>query len=357
MKPLRMGVVGVGALGQHHARILSHLDAVELVGVVDSRPEQGTAVAEKLGCQWFPDAEQLLGRVDAVSIAAPTFLHHEIASRFLVHEIPVLVEKPLAASVTEAEALVRLADQFRTPLQVGHIERFNPATAAAWKLIDEPRYIRAERISPFTFRSTDIGVVHDLMIHDIDLILALVDAPVEKVEAMGIAVMGANEDAAQARLHFANGCIADLTASRICPNASRSHQIWSASGCTTVDFTTRKVEHFAPTEMLRYGTPPVERALEPGADINQLKADVFGKLIQVSRPRVSDEDALTAELSSFVKSVVQRVTPEVDGRAGLRAMQVADQVIGQINSHAWDGSIAGRVGPRIGAIPRRRMAG
>ena len=187
-----MAVIGVGALGRHHARILSELPEVDLVAVADSRIEQGQEVAAKCRSKWFADYRELVdsGRVDAVSVVVPTTAHRNVAGEFLTAGIPVLVEKPLAASVAEAQTLVDLARDNQALLQVGHIERFNPAFQAARSRIDQPKYIRAERTSTYTFRSTDIGVVHDLMIHDIDLVLALVQCPLRSVEAFGVTVMG-----------------------------------------------------------------------------------------------------------------------------------------------------------------------
>ena len=247
MNRLRVAVIGVGALGRHHARIVSELEGVELVAVADSQAERGQDVATKHQTRWVADYRELLDKrlVDAVSVVVPTVAHRAVAGAFLEQGIPVLVEKPLAGNVTQASELVELARKNQALLQVGHIERFNPAFQAAEKVIAAPKYLRCERTSTYTFRSTDIGVVLDLMIHDIDLVLALVKSPLRRCEAFGIGVMGQNEDAAQARLHFENGCIADLTASRISPAASRSMTAWSAAGCVTVDLHQREVKCFS----------------------------------------------------------------------------------------------------------------
>ena len=197
-----------------------------------------------------------------------------------------MVEKPLAANASHAEELVELASRHDVLLQVGHIERFNPAFQAASSLIVEPKYIRAERTSGYTFRSTDIGVVHDLMIHDIDLVLSLVHSPLHSVEAFGVTVIGGFEDVAQARLRFENGCIADLTASRISPTVARSLQAWSASGCVTCDMHTREVKRYAPSEALRFGPAPLDIARQPGADIEQLKKDIFGHCHPVEKSQI-----------------------------------------------------------------------
>lgn len=195
MPRLRLAVVGVGALGRHHARILSENPCVNLVAVADSRAEQGQDIATKCHTRWVADYRELLSRnvIDAVSVVVPTVAHREVAGAFLDAGIPVLVEKPLAANASHAQELVELASRHSVLLQVGHIERFNPAFQTARSLIVEPKYIRAERTSGYTFRSTDIGVVHDLMIHDIDLVLSLVHSPLHSVEAFGVTVIGGFE--------------------------------------------------------------------------------------------------------------------------------------------------------------------
>jgi predicted dehydrogenase len=357
MSRLKVAVVGVGALGRHHARILSELDSVDLVAVADTHQERGTAVAEQHQTQWVPDYRLLFDQVDAVSIAVPTTAHLQVARPFLKRRIPVLVEKPLASDLAEAETLVALADEHDTILQVGHVERFNPATQAAWELCGPPKYIRAERLSPFSFRSTDIGVVLDLMIHDIDLVLDLVDAPIRGIEAFGIGVVGDHEDCVQARITFENGCIADLTASRINPAASRAMQIWSHTGCVNVDFAARQVVRYSPSETLLYGTSPVERANLPGADIEQLKQEMFGTFLRVHQALVPATDALTAELGSFVECVQTQTQPLVDGRQALRAMSVAHQVLESVAAHQWDGHADGAIGPFAQSPKRRKLAG
>ena len=347
MNRLRMAVIGVGALGRHHARILSNLEHVELVAVVDPRPDVGQNVATACECSWFAAPEAVYNQVDAVSIVVPTVLHAEVAGPFLERGIAVLLEKPLTANLAEAESLVQLADSKLVPLQIGHIERFNPATAVAWRNAGKPKYIRAERASTYTFRSTDIGVVLDLMIHDLDLVLDLVNSPLESVEAFGISVFGGHEDTATARLRFKNGCIADLTASRTSPVAQRGMQIWSDEGCTTVDFTERTVDCYQLSGSARYGSPVYQRAAEPGANVEQLKADVFGKLIRVARLPVPEADALTAELQSFIQCLRTGRPTIVGGTEGLAAIRAADAVLGSIAAHRWDGTDGARIGPFV----------
>jgi predicted dehydrogenase len=343
---LRMAVIGTGALGQHHARILSQIPGVDLVAVAETRPEIGQAVAQKCGARWFADYRDLYDRVDAVSIVVPTFAHFPVASEFLKRGIPVLLEKPLALNADEGRILVKLSQKNDAILQVGHIERFNAATVAAQPYCKDPKYIRCERLSAYPFRSMDIGVVHDLMIHDIDLVLSMIDSPLERVEAFGIGLMGGEqEDAVQARLTFESGCVVDLSASRISPVPRRTMQVWSARGCVNIDFSKPEVTVLGPNAALFEGPSPVQLALQAGADINQLKQDVFGRFIQVETLPVQAHDNLTQELSQFVHCVKRQDRPWVDGQAALQAMIVAGRILDGVARHQWEGHAAGPVGP------------
>lgn len=360
MSGLKLAVIGVGALGRHHARILSQLEGVSLTAVVDPNPTQGQAVASAHQCQWLADYHQLLNEqndLDGACVAVPTTYHFKVASEFLSRGIPTLVEKPLATGLDEAAQLVKLADRHNALLQVGHVERFNPATRVAFAQCDRPKYIFAERLSPFAFRSMDIGVIHDLMIHDIDLILSLVQSPVISAEGLGVGLMGKLEDSVRARIKFQNGCVADLVANRVNPTAKRAMEIWSLSGRTLVDFTTREVVHYRPSETLLHGTSPIERASLPGADIDQLKRDVFGTFLNVITPPVGKDDALTAELVSFTEAIKHNRPPECDGKAALLAMEVAERILESVNSHRWDGHSEGLTGPHFRMAKERKRAG
>ncbi|GAB4142835.1 MAG: Gfo/Idh/MocA family oxidoreductase [Planctomycetaceae bacterium] len=347
MTDLRVAVVGVGALGRHHARILSERENVNLVAVVDTNPDIAQNVAENCSCRSITDYREILEDLDAVSIVVPTSAHLKVARDFLERGIPVLVEKPLAINVAQSHELVNLAQENNTILQVGHIERFNPAMEIARPLVSAPKYIRAERRSPYAFRSTDIGAVLDLMIHDIDLVLDLADDQLESVEAWGLCLFGGHEDKVQARLKFENGCIADLVADRIQPTACRKLEILSLEGSLFVNLHSREVINQVPTERLRQGPSPLELSQRPGADISKLKEDVFGGFIDIQKPDVPAADALTAELNHFLQCVRTRTTPRVGGPEGLRAMQVAERILECVNSHQWDGNAAGPVGPHL----------
>ena len=356
MQTLKMAVVGVGALGRHHARILSQMESIDLVAVADPNEQQGRAVAESTGSAWTADYHELITRVDAASIVVPTFLHRTVASAFLEAGVPVLVEKPLAGNVPDGEALVELASTKSIPLQVGHVERFNPTFQKLQAVTGAARYIRAERLSPYAFRSMDIGAVHDLMIHDIDLILSLVDSPVVRVEALGACVVGGHEDVVQARLGFENGCLADLTANRVCPQPRRTLQVWSETGCIDADLHQRKITEYRPGAALLAGELPFDLAAQPGADIAALKQQIFERFITITESSAADDDALTSELSSFVAAVRQNATPIVDGAQALSALRVAGRIIESLHQHRWDGDANGRTGPHAHPIHGNRRA-
>jgi predicted dehydrogenase len=349
--PLRLGVVGVGHLGRHHARILAGLEGVRLVAVADARADQARAIAEPLGAEAFDDPRALLDRVDAVSIAVPTVLHHRIASLFLDSGIPALVEKPIASTVAEAEDLVRRADRAGVALAVGHIERFNPAyealQAAGWS----PRFLNAERLGIYTFRSTDIGVVHDLMIHDIDLVLSLVRSPVAAVEAVGVPVFGVTEDVAEARITFESGTVATLRASRASDQAVRKLDLWAREGAAYLDFATRQATFTRPSDQLLAGDLGLSQVdLSKPAEI---KSHVFGALLHTqSVPPAEGPDQLTRELADFVAAVRDGTSPRVGGVDGLRALRLADQIVAGLQAHRWDRPTTGE-----SAIPAPKLLG
>jgi predicted dehydrogenase len=357
MNPIRLAVVGTGALGRHHARILSEMEGVTLVGVADSNPAAAADVASRCQTEAFGDYHELIERVDAVVVAVPTSVHLPVASAFLSQGIDVFVEKPIALNLEEARQLVDLAQSQKCLLQVGHVERFNPALLAARPHLSAPKYIRAERFSPFAFRSTDIGVVHDVMIHDIDLVLSLVSSRVERVEAFGISILGRHEDCVQARIHFRDGCIADLSANRVSPVTRRDMQVWSAEGCAHLDFSARRAVLYQASPTLKYGTSPLERAREPGADIEQLRKEVFGTYIKVHEPTVAQRDQLTEELLAFTDCIRSRKSPLVSGEDAAEAMAVAEQIVEQVATHAWDAAPEGATGPFLHRMAPRKLAG
>ncbi|MFN8708557.1 MAG: Gfo/Idh/MocA family oxidoreductase [Planctomyces sp.] len=337
---LRLAVAGVGALGRHHARILSGFDDVQLVGVVEPRREQGERVASDFGTRWFPDVNSVIGQIDGIVVAVPTVFHAEVALPILKARIPVLMEKPLASSLQEALQLHRMAAESGTFIQVGHVERFNPAFDLLRKQIGRPLHIRCQRVSPYTFRSTDIGVVHDLMIHDIDLILALTGSDVCGVESFGSVTFGPHEDMAVARIRTQSGVIVDLTASRMCPTAERSIQVWSDEGFASADLSTRQVTVWRPEPMFRENPALVHTIVANTPDPLKLKDEVFTKWIRPEILQASSEDALTAELRDFVHCIRTGSRPRVNSFDAVRAMEVAGMVLSRMEKWSWQNPAA-----------------
>jgi predicted dehydrogenase len=343
MTRLRLGVIGVGHLGKEHARILAGMADVELAGVVDAQPQQAEMIAQRCGTRAFVDHRALLPLVDAAVVAVPTIHHHEVARDFLARGIPLLVEKPLTDVVAQADELVALAALQNVVLQVGHIERFNPAFEELQRRALRPKFVTCERYSGFSGRSTDIGVVLDLMIHDLDLLLSLVRSPVRSVDALGVAVLGGQEDMAQARLVFESGCVANLTASRVHPAAMRRMNVWGPEGFAGVDFTRRRLTLMQPARHLRQGCIDVRR-MDAGA-LALLKAELFTRHVETLEVDCEGGDQLTKELQDFLHAVQQNVRPRVDGAAGRDALALADRILDSMRRHAWEGDAAGAVGP------------
>jgi predicted dehydrogenase len=340
-----MAVIGVGHLGQHHARILASLPDVDLVGVVDSNLEQARAIAGKLGTTAYEHFESLIGRVEAVSVVTPTIHHHAVASAFLNAGVPTLVEKPVCRTLAEADDLIALADSAGVPLQVGHIERFNPAFEELARRPIRPKFVEAERHGPFTGRSIDIGAVLDLMIHDLDLLLALVGGPVTRVAAVGAAVFGGYEDMVNARLEFENGCVAHVTASRITRHPKRRLRVWAPEGYAGIDFVTRKLTLVQQSAELREHGLRAEQ-LDAAAKA-RLKDEVFGRYLQVLNLDADRKfDQLTAELKHFIDCVRTGHAPRVTGRDGRDALELAERVLAALRAHPWEGSTVGPHGPQ-----------
>lgn len=349
MPRLRVGVIGVGHLGKEHARILASLPEAELVGVVDSNAPRVETIARACATRAFTDPRALLSLVDAAVIAVPTSLHCDVAREFLRRGLPLLVEKPMARTVRQAEEMIELAQRHGSLLQIGHIERFNPAFEELLRHSLQPKFITCERYSGFSGRSTDIGVVHDLMIHDVDLVLALVQSPVLTVEALGVAVLGGNEDLAQARLTFENGCVADLKASRVHPTPVRCMHVFGPEGFAGIDFAHRHLTLMQPAEHLRQRQLDSRRL--DAATLASLKSEMFDRHVQVQELDCNVGDQLTLELRDFLQCVREGRQPRVDGAAGKDALAVAGRILDRLQAHAWEGA-AGPSGPWHLPIPR-----
>jgi predicted dehydrogenase len=298
MKPIRVAVIGVGHLGSIHARIYSQLESAQLVAVCDTLPDRLQQIASTYGCRAVADYREILKDVDAVSIAVPTHLHYPIAKDFLSAGVHTLIEKPITGSLREADHLLKLGRKKRLILQVGHVERFNATLTKVRSSLTNPRFIEVHRLAPFQPRGTEVGVVLDLMIHDIDILLWLVKSRIRKIEAVGVRVMTPFEDIANARITFANGAVANLTASRISKDGMRKFRIFQHGGYVSMDF------------------------LGQAADIFQLANGG----IKHERLTISGEEPLKAELSAFVQSIHQKTTPPVSGEEAREALSVALKV-------------------------------
>jgi predicted dehydrogenase len=351
---LRVAVIGAGRLGGFHAQKLAALPNVELVGVVDPLPANRNGIAEKLHTGSYASHRELLGRIDAAVIAVPTVLHHRLAIELLNAGKHVLIEKPICTTVAEAEELVELSRRKQVLLQVGHVERFNPAFAAVAPQARNPKFIEAVRASGFTFRSMDIGVVLDLMIHDIDLVLSLVRSPLRFVEAMGMALLGGHEDVAHARLEFESGCVANLSASRVSYEPARTMQIWSPRAFSKIDFGTRTTSVVRPSEALLRGEFHADR-LAP-AEVEHYKTHLAEEHLPRQEQTFEAVDALALEVQDFVDSVLSARQPRVTGEAGRDALAVAEQILESIARHARDKDAAPAAVPypRLVPLPERK---
>ena len=348
---LRVGVVGVGHLGKEHARIVSGLAGARLVGVADPNRAQAEAVAAKCSCLAFDNPTELFELVDAVVVATPTRFHHQVAMEALGRGLPVLVEKPITPSAHEARELEQAAARANVPLQVGHIERFNPAYEAARQTGLVPRYLRAERAGKFTGRSLDVGVVLDLMIHDLDLVLDWDSSPVTSIEAMGVAVLGGHEDMAQVRLRFASGLVADLTACRVSHEPVRRMQVMGSEGSVRIDFAAKTVEVVQPSQAITSGKLDATR-LTPLA-LQALQQDIMTThLERVQWTCNSQEDQLTRELIDFTQSVRMGKSPRVTGTAGRQVVELAERILAAMGEHCWTGKTDGPHGPHGLPAPR-----
>jgi len=306
---LRVAVIGVGHLGRHHARILSTLEGAQLTAIVDVLPERAAEVAASAGTRALTDSREILDEVDAVTVAVPTELHREVALPFLERGIPVLVEKPMARSLTEADKMIAAARASGTVLAVGQTERFNPAVAAVMPLVTAPRFIEVHRLGVFPERSLDIDVIFDLMIHDIDIILALVGSEVVSIEAVGVPVLTSKYDIANARLRFASGCIANVTASRISRDRVRKIRFFQPDSYISIDYAAQEAEGW---RLVRRdgGRPSIEGGALP----------------------VERDEPLRRELADFLHAARQRSKPLVDGEAGRRALELATRIAERMES-------------------------
>ena len=301
--PIAVGVVGVGHLGRHHARLYASLPGAKLVAVADHDVERARAIAAEHGCDAVADASELVGRVDAASVATPTIAHRAVACTLLEGGVDVLIEKPIATSLDEADAILAAARKADRLVMVGHTERFNPAMAALSRAVDAPRFVEIHRLAAFTARSTDVDVILDLMIHDLDLLLWFDGTEPKSVDAVGVAALTDKIDIANARIRFASGCVANVTSSRISVEALRRIRVFQSRTYIGCDTGKRKVERFR-LAVGGDGKPAIQHEMLP----------------------VEDGEPLALELQAFLKAVGARTPPPIDGAAGRRALELAMRV-------------------------------
>jgi predicted dehydrogenase len=334
MQKIRTAVIGAGKMGGIHARVYDSLKQCELTAVVDKDEKKGKKVAKKHKCDFYTEPADIIGKVDAATISTPTEFHYETAKLCLENKIPVLIEKPLAATLQQGQEIVNLAHQNGVIAAVGHSERCNPVVQAMKRLEIEPKFIEANRISPYPFRSTDIGVVMDVMIHDIDIILSLARSPIKKVDAVGVNVIDENEDICNARIFFENGCIANMTASRLALKTERKVRVFSRQAYLSVDY-------FKKTGTVIKAAPNVNivekiRELKNAGKFELLTAK-WQDMLHRENLKIDDKEPLTVEQESFLNAVAGAGdNPEVTAEEGLAAMQCADKILKCVSEHKWE---------------------
>jgi len=327
--PTRVAVIGVGHFGLNHARIYASMPDVNLVAVADPSGERCSAVGDQYDALAVADHTRV-GDVDAVSIAVPTVRHSDIACWFLERGIPVLVEKPLADSVTAAQRIVEVARKNDTFVGVGHVERFNPVVVAATDLGIRPLFIECHRLNPFSFRAMDVGVVLDLMIHDLDIILHFVDSKVQRVDAVGIGILSEHEDIANVRLTFANGAVANVTASRVAVQTMRKIRVFSPDCYISLDYGQREGVIFKKSSKLTLDV--VRKISEDPSSLADLrgKESVFGELLHSETIPLPEHDPLEKELANFIAAVRRGGRPAVTGEHGVEVLEIADAILESI---------------------------
>ncbi len=327
-QPLKAAVLGVGHLGRHHARILASMEGIELLAVVDPDQEQGEAVAEKEGVAWYADSQGLESELDFAVVAVPTSLHQTCAAPLLRAGVACLIEKPMAPTADACRAILEDAVQAQALVGVGHVERFNPAVARAMALGIQPRFMEAHRLAPYSFRSTDVGVVLDLMIHDIDLALAWTGSQVAQVDAIGGATLSASEDIVSARLRFENGAVANLTASRLSLKPMRRFRVFGPDCYLSADSQDRYA--LLVQKAPNFSAQAIEKAAKSAQPL-----EGFRSLLQIEELQLDDDEPLRAELAAFANAVRGKTPLVVSGEDGLAAVEVAERVLSALDSCGW----------------------
>ena len=316
------GVIGVGSLGQHHARIYASMKNVEFAGIFETNDARAAEICAKHQCRRFATIEELGEACDAVSVVVPTDRHAEVALPLLARGCHLLIEKPLCASLEEAEKVLAAAQAAQRMVQVGHIEHFNPVMSFLEKEIDRPGYITTERLAPYQTRGTEVGVVLDLMIHDIGIVLALVKSPIEKIDSVGMNVLSKTEDIANARIQFKNGCVANLSASRLSLKKNREIRIFQDNAYLSLDFMNQKGHLVKKSDLIAYGLK-LKVGLAKAGDVSS---------IPVGEIPIEKGEPLAIELASFVESVTKARQPKVGAALGKSALEVAITITDQIRA-------------------------
>lgn len=321
---IRCGVVGVGSLGQHHARIYASLPNVAFAGIFETNDARAAEICGKFNCQRFATLEELGAACDAVSIVVPTDRHAEVAVPLLAQGCHLLIEKPLCASLAEAEQVLAAAQKANRLVQVGHIEHFNPVMSFLEKEVDRPGYITTERLAPYQPRGTEVGVVLDLMIHDIGIVLALVKSPIRRIDSVGINVLSKSEDIANARIEFENGCVANLSASRMSLKKNREIRVFQDNAYLSLDFMNQTGHLVKKSDLIAYGLK-LKVGLAKAGDVSS---------VPVQDIPIEKGEPLAIELKHFVESVEKRQQPKVGASLGKSALEVAITITEQIKRAA-----------------------
>lgn len=333
MQKVRTAVVGAGKMGNIHSKVYSQLDQSEFIGVCDVDQTKTQALASQYGCQSFNDPAELVGKVDAVTISAPTVAHLELAKLFIENNISVLIEKPLATTAKQGKKIVELADKHDVVVAVGHSERCNPVVQAMKRLNIKPKFIEAIRVSPYPFRSTDIGVVLDVMIHDIDIVLAFAQDQVKKVEAVGVNVIAEHEDICNARVSFKNGCIANITASRLALATTRKVRVFSRQAYLNIDYLKKEGLVIKADKNINVVKWVKEHQDKGDFDFSTIN---WPELLHIEQLDIDEREPLRVEQESFLDAVIDRSKrPEVTGAEGLAALECAEKILKSVSEHEW----------------------
>jgi predicted dehydrogenase len=334
MTQLRTAVVGAGKMGRIHAKVYNKIDNAQLVAVADADQDKAEALAEQFDCDATTDPASLVGKVDAVTISAPTIAHHELATLFIKNGIPVLIEKPLATTAEQGCEIVELAKRNNVIVAVGHSERCNPVVQAMKRLHIEPMFIEANRVSPYPFRSMDIGVVLDVMIHDIDIILSLANSRVKKVDAAGVNVIADEEDVCNARIFFENGCIANVTASRLALKTERKVRVFSRQAYLSLDFFRKSgivIQADKNIDLVEWIREHQEKQDFDFSTVN------WPDLLHIEELQIEDSEPLRVEQEAFLNAIIDKAKrPEVTGAEGLAALECAEQILAGVKAHQWE---------------------